>query len=164
MGHIWLIGMMGSGKTTVGALVAELLEMPLFDTDGLVMERSGRTIPDLFAESEEAFRSIEAGVVRQLSEGPAAVISTGGGVVMDDLNVDRMRGSGTTVLLDAPVQELVSRLGEADDRPLYQSPEGLTRLRAERELHYRSACDHIVDTAGLSAVEVAEEVIRCVRT
>ena len=164
MGHIWLIGMMGSGKTTVGALVAELLEMPLFDTDGLVMERSGRTIPDLFAESEEAFRSIEAGVVRQLSEGPAAVISTGGGVVMDDLNVGRMRGSGTTVLLDAPVQELVSRLGEADDRPLYQSPEGLARLCAERDHHYRSACDHIVDTEGLSPVEVAEEVIRCVRT
>lgn len=164
MGHIWLIGMMGSGKTTVGAIVAERLELPLVDTDGMVTERSGRTIPEIFDESEEAFRILEAGVVRELADGPAAVVSTGGGVVVDRRNVDFMRGSGVTVLLDAAVDELVVRIGREPDRPLYQSRESLVRLEAERSSLYRDACDHVIDTNGRSPMDVAEEVIRCVRT
>ena len=118
MSHIWLIGMMGSGKTTIGAIVAERLELPLVDTDGMVMERSGRTIPEIFDESEEAFRNLEAGVVREVADGPAAVISTGGGVVVDDRNVALMRSSGVTLLLDASIDELVARIGMDEHRPL----------------------------------------------
>jgi len=164
MSHIWLIGMMGSGKTTVGAIVAERLELPLVDTDGMVMERSGRTIPEIFEESEEAFRLLEAGVVRELADGPSAVISTGGGVVTNERSVELMRGSGVTVLLDADVEELVARLARVTNRPLYRSPESLIRLEDERSDLYQSACDHIVDTNGRSPMDIAEEVVRCVRT
>ena len=164
MGRIWLIGMMGSGKTTIGAIVAERLQLPLLDTDGMVMERSGRTIPEIFDESEQAFRALESGVVREAAEGPVAVISTGGGVVVDERNVEVMRRSGTTVLLDASIDELVARIGRAGGRPLYQSRESLVNLKAERSELYAEACDHIVDTNGRSIMDVAEEVIRCVRT
>ena len=164
MSHIWLIGMMGSGKTTIGAIVAERLELPLVDTDGMVMERSGRTIPEIFDDSEEAFRNLEAGVVREVADGPAAVISTGGGVVVDDRNVALMRSTGVTLLLDASIDELVARIGMDEHRPLYRSRESLIELKAERSALYAAACDHIVDTNGRSILDVAEEVIRCVRT
>lgn len=164
MGRIWLIGMMGSGKTTIGAIVAERLQLPLLDTDGMVMERSGRTIPEIFDESEQAFRTLESGVVREAAEGPVAVISTGGGVVLDERNVLVMRRSGVIVLLDASIDELVARIGRAEGRPLYRSRESLVNLKTERSELYAEACDHIVDTNGRSIVDVAEEVIRCVRT
>jgi len=164
MGHIWLIGMMGTGKTTVGAMVAERLELPLIDTDGMVMERSGRTIPEIFEESESTFRGLEAAVIREVADGPAAVVSTGGGAVLDPHNVDVMHSCGVIILLEAPVDELLARLGSAQGRPLYTSRESLVRLDAERSELYRSASDHRIDTRGCSPIEVAEEVIGCART
>ena len=164
MGHVWLIGMMGVGKTTVGAIVAEHLELPLTDTDALVMERSGRTIPQLFEDGEETFRAIERAVVADVAMGRAQVIATGGGVVLDDGNVAAMRSSGTIVLLTADVDTLTARLGESADRPLYAGRETLTDIAHGRADRYAAAAEHVIDTAGRTPFDVAEEVIRCVRT
>ena len=164
MGHIWLIGMMGVGKTTIGAIVAERLGLPLTDTDTMVMERAGRTIPQIFAEGEDSFRAVESTVVTEVANGAASVIATGGGVVLDERNVDTMRRTGTTVLLTADVDTIVRRLGEGHDRPLYTDTETLIRVDRDRAEQYATAADHVVDTEGKAAHDVAEEVIRCVRT
>jgi shikimate kinase len=164
MGHIWLIGMMGTGKTTVGAIVAERLSLPLIDTDTEVMERSGRTIPELFAISEQHFRDLEAEVVAEVAAGPTAVISTGGGVVLDQANVDLMGRSGTRVLLEADGATLANRLADDTDRPLLGGRSGIDDLARSRHDRYRSAADHVIDTTSLGVHDVADEVIRCIPT
>jgi shikimate kinase len=164
MGHLWLIGMMGSGKTTIGALVAERLGMPLVDTDTVVMERSGRTIPELFAVSEELFRTWEKEAVREVSSGPSSVISTGGGAILDTENVVVMSSTGTTILLDATDEELGRRLGDAGGRPLIDGGGDLGAIARDRRDRYLAASDHVVDTTGRAPDTVAEEVIRCLST
>lgn len=164
MAHIWLIGMMGTGKTTVGALVAERLHMPLVDTDAMIMEATGRTIPDLFAASEEDFRLAERRVVEAVAQGAPAVVSTGGGVVMDDESVTLMARSGTVVLLTADAESITGRLGTGSSRPLFTGKESIEDLMRHRARQYGDAADHTVDTAHRTPDEVAEEVIRCVNT
>lgn len=163
MSHIWLVGMMGSGKTTVGAIVAERLQWPLADTDALVMQAEGRTIPELFAESEETFRSAERRVIASFADVPGSVIATGGGAVLDERNTSTMKELGTVVLLTAPVEELASRLVSSEDtRPLYASAEALERIATERAERYAAAAHAVVDTGSRTPTEVAEEVLACV--
>jgi shikimate kinase len=166
MNHVWLIGMMGTGKTTVGAIVAELLSLPLIDADAEVMERSGRTIPELFADSEATFRRWEADVILTISEGPRSVVSTGGGAILDPRNVLLMRNTGTTVLLTSDSDELDRRLQESNDaeRPLHDDLSSLKRLQAERRLAYAAAADHTIDTTDLDQHTVAEKVMACIAT
>ena len=166
MNHVWLIGMMGTGKTTVGAIVAELLSLPLVDADAEVMDRSGRTIPELFAESEATFRRWEAGVIATISEGKRSVVSTGGGAILDPRNVLLMRNTGTTVLLTSDSGELDRRLQESNDteRPLHNDLSSLERLQAERRLAYAAAADHTVDTTDLDQHAAAEKVMACIAT
>jgi len=164
MGHVWLIGMMGTGKTTIGAMVAESLGLPIIDSDTMVMERSGRTISEMFAESEEVFRHWESSVIHDLGSGPDAVISTGGGVVLDDANVDIMAATGVRILLEADTASLRERLADDATRPLLADGTDLAAMATTRLERYRGACDHIVDTSGRDPMEVAEEVLRCVNT
>lgn len=164
MGHVWLIGMMGTGKTTIGAMVAESLGMPIIDSDAVVMERSGRTVGELFAESEDVFRRWESSIIHELGSGPDAVISTGGGVVLDDANVTLMAETGVRILLEADVEDLRKRLARDGTRPLLADGADVASIAAKRLERYREASDHIVDTSGRELIEVAEEVLRCVNT
>ena len=165
MGHIWLVGMMGTGKTTISALVAERLGRPVADTDALVMGATGRTIPELFEESEETFRAFEADVIVSFAGAPDSVVATGGGVVLDDRNVAVMRELGTVVLLTATVDDVAMRLGETDgDRPLLTDASAWMRIDRERRTRYFDVADAVVDTSGKSIGDVAEEVLQCVNT
>ncbi len=163
--HIWLVGMMGTGKTTVGGLVAERLERPLLDTDVMVMESSGTTITDLFAEDEQRFRALERAAVVAAAAEPPSVVATGGGVVLDARNVAAMQESGSIVLLTALPTVIADRVGSDDtDRPLARSQAVLERIAADRAAAYAAAADHTVDTTGKDATTVAEEVLACVVT
>lgn len=164
MAHVWLIGMMGTGKTTVGALVAERLGLPLEDTDAVIMERTGKTIPELFAISEAEFRRQERAVVVDIAQGPRSVVSAGGGSVLDAESADLMGRTGIRVLLEASMEELAGRLTRDGSRPLISSPGDVAALVQERRKRYRAASDHIVDTSGRTPEDVAEEVILCVTT
>ncbi len=164
MGHVWLIGMMGTGKTTIGAMVAERLGLPIIDSDTVVMERSGRTIRELFADSEETFRTWEASVISELGSGPASVISTGGGVILDQANVDIMANTGIRILLEATPADLKARLANDATRPLINEGADLELIAKDRSDRYRAASDYIVDTSGRDPIDVVEEVIRCVNT
>ncbi|MGI9665555.1 MAG: shikimate kinase [Acidimicrobiia bacterium] len=159
MGHVWLIGMMGTGKTTVGAIVAEQREMPLEDTDTRVMERTGQTIPELFGESEARFRLEEAAAIEELAAEGNAVISTGGGAILRPDSVELMRDTGHTVLLTADTQELEHRLADDLTRPLLSSPGALAAILAERAPLYEAAAEVMIDTTGKLPGEVASEVL-----
>ncbi|MGA1475190.1 MAG: shikimate kinase [Prochlorothrix sp.] len=133
---IFLIGMMGVGKTTVGRLLAQGLGYRFVDTDALVEQVAGQSIPEIFAqEGEAAFRELESRVLSELSSYRRLVIATGGGIVVDRENWCHLH-QGLTVWLDVPLDLLMERLeAERDHRPLLQTEEPRTTL--EFLLHQR---------------------------
>lgn len=158
--NLVLIGFMGTGKSTVGRLVAEACGLVLVDTDEEIVRRLGRPIPVIFAEQgEEGFRRVEAEVVAEVAGRQGQVIATGGGVVLREGNLETLRRSGLVVALTARTDVLWERV-EASDRPLLatnqprQRFEELWRLRAP--LYARA--DVVLDTTGLTPREVAKTV------
>lgn len=166
MGHLWLIGMMGSGKTTVGKLVAAARGTPHWDADRLLEERAGRSIPEIFAARGEGFfRELEREMIARLAAKAetGAVISTGGGAVLDGANRAAMRGSGAVAWLDAPVSVLAERA--EGGRPLLEGREAESRLGellAERRPCYQAAAHYAIDARG-PAQETAAQVGECAR-
>jgi shikimate kinase len=160
MATLWLVGMMGSGKTTVGRLVADRLDVPFLDTDDEVVRATGRTIPELFAEGEAAFREAEAEAVRSVAASDA-VVACGGGVVLDDASVAVLRATGLVVWLDAPVAVLSVRVAGGEERPLLDddSAERLEHLASERRERYERAAHCRVDAGHHEPADTAEEVI-----
>jgi shikimate kinase len=161
--HLWLIGMMGSGKTEVGKTLAERLRLPFIDTDEVVTSLAGCTIGELWkSKGEEEFRRLESDAVKRSSSGDDAVIATGGGVVLDGANVNLMRESGVVVWLAADVQHLASRLGQGMGRPLIAGSatleDRLAGILTERADKYQGAAQHRVATDGRSIEEVADVV------
>ncbi|NLX49461.1 MAG: bifunctional shikimate kinase/shikimate dehydrogenase [Methanospirillum sp.] len=156
-----LIGFRGTGKTTVGRLVAERLGLPFLDTDALVEARAGRPIPAIFeAEGEEGFRRLERQVCAGLA-GAAGVIATGGGAVLDPANVEALRRGARVVLLEASPEEIAARCA-GGDRPAL-TPLGpfdeVRALLAARAGAYRAAADCCVWTGCRAPGEVAGAVL-----
>lgn len=116
MGYLVLVGMMGSGKTTIGRTAAEHEGVPFDDTDLILTRRLGRTIPQIFQlYGEEAFRSHETSVLASI-EPETGVLATGGGIVLREENWVHLKRLGTTVFLDVPVEALIARLAMAKKR------------------------------------------------
>jgi shikimate kinase len=150
---LWLVGMMGSGKSTVGRLVAERVGCGFVDTDDLVAMRAGAGAADLLTIDPLAFRRAEAEAVLDIAVSEV-VVATGGGVVLDDGSVAVMRSSGLVVWLDAPVEELVRRVGSGEGRPLLGS-DPITAMEAlleERRARYQEAAHVTVDASGSAGV------------
>ncbi|MDJ0791590.1 MAG: shikimate kinase [Acidimicrobiia bacterium] len=164
MGHVWLVGMMGVGKTTVAALVAETMRRPVADTDAIVMEEAGVTIPQLFERGESVFREMESSVIARLATEPDCVIATGGGAVLDDDNVTCMRASGAVVLLEAELDTLVERIAGGVGRPLAADSQAIRDIARDRHLRYREVADHVISTSDRDPLDVATEVVECVTT
>jgi 5-deoxy-5-amino-3-dehydroquinate synthase len=157
-----LIGMMGSGKTTVGRAVAARLGRRFLDSDAEIEARTGRTVAEIWAaEGEAAFRRLESEVLAEaLAADEPAVVAAAGGVVLDPANRDRLRRAGTVVWLRADPATLARRVRKGDHRPLLDSgpAEALARLAAERRDLYAELADVVVDVDGLSTDEVIERV------
>lgn len=153
--NLWLVGMPGVGKTTVGGLLGEALGRPFVDLDAEIERIAGMSIPEIFAAKGEAgFREIEAQAAINASRGRGTVIATGGGTVLRDANRRAMRDTGTVVWL----QRDLSRL-PTEGRPLSDA-KGVEKLYAEREPIYRAAAHLEVDANLLAGAEaVAEHVI-----
>jgi shikimate dehydrogenase len=151
---IVLVGMPGSGKTTVGALLAEKLGRSFTDTDAEAARRAGMSIPDIFrTRGEKEFREIESRVIKELSLTCGGVIATGGGAVLRRENVDALKMNGTLVFLDRPENELLPTA----DRPLADDAEKLRALYKERYPLYLAAADAVVRT-GADPRETAERI------
>jgi shikimate kinase len=154
------MGFMGSGKTLVGALVAQRSGAVFHDLDLMIEDRAGMAISDLFAtRSEAAFRSIESELLPKALE-PGAVVALGGGTPMIDLNWQVIHEKAMTVYLRAPFEVIWPRIAGIEIRPLVagRSREQLVALLAERRSRYEEA-DHTVD-ANRPLDEVATEVLR----
>ncbi|MGP1382968.1 MAG: shikimate kinase [Thainema sp.] len=140
--NLFLIGMMGSGKTTVGQLLAEQLSYRFFDTDAVIEQAAHRPIRDIFAtEGEVAFRQLETQVLSQLSAYTHLVIATGGGIVLERMNWSYLR-HGIVVWLDVAVDLLYERLQDDATRPLLQTPDPqktLQTILGQREHLYSQA-------------------------
>ncbi len=128
--HLFLVGMMGSGKSTVGRLCAAALDRPFVDLDAEVERLGGRSIADLFAaEGEDGFRRRESEALAGVAaSGVPSVVACGGGVVLDAPNRGRLRSAGVVVWLDAPPPALAARLGRGEGRPLLGAAPGGVEL------------------------------------
>ncbi len=164
-GHLALIGLSGSGKSSVGLLLAGALGLPFVDTDREVERAAGMEIHRIFSRhGEEEFRRLEAEQVARALAGPPAVISLGGGAVVSERNRELIWSRATVVWLRADPEELARRLAlqqGSEERPLLSGGAPAARLKVllrERERYYSLA--HVqVETDGLSAPEVAERVL-----
>ena len=142
---IVLTGMPGSGKSTLGALLAEKLGRTFHDTDAEIVRRAGRPITEIFrADGEMHFRDLETKVIRELSLHGGAVIATGGGAVLRRENVDALKQNGTLVFLDRPPEALLP----TDDRPLADDAAKLRALYQTRYPIYTAAADVTVPVTG----------------
>lgn len=158
---LWLVGMMGTGRTGAGRLAAERLGVEFVDVDDAVATEAGSSIPELWARLGEAgFRRLETAVINRVA-GTEAVVSTGGGAVLAVANRRRMRDTGRVVWLRAEPEVLERRLANAGDRPLLAEPDRtgrITRLLEERSRAYEDAADYEIDTSPMSVEEVAMRI------
>ena len=165
--HVLLVGMMGSGKSTVGRIVADRMRRPFRDSDAEVEKRTGTTVPAIFAaRGEPAYRAEERAALSAALTSPVpAVIAVGGGAVVDPESRRRLGRAGVVVWLDAPPHVLASRLGAGKGRPLLVSdPAGtLRRLDARRRPVYRALSDLRVQVGERRPAVLAEEVARAAR-
>ena len=162
--NIALIGFMAAGKSTVGRILADRLGYGFVDTDEEIVKRTCKEITEIFdSEGETAFRALEKRVVAEASASENTVIACGGGVVLDQGNVDAIRSTSRLVLLTANVEETLDRVKGDGSRPLLNvrnREEAVTARLEERMPHYLKAADAIVDTTGLTLKEVADRVIQ----
>lgn len=160
--NIILCGFMGTGKTTVGRLIAAQLGWRFVDTDRLIEQRTGQSVAAIFAEQgEAAFRARERQLCREIGGWRRMVVATGGGIVLDPANREALIMAGLAVCLDAPVEEIARRLEHSRARPLLAGPDRLARIRdllAARAEAY-AALPYRVNVAGREAREVAGEII-----
>lgn len=160
---VYLVGMPGSGKTTVGQELAARLGVPFIDLDAEIERERGRSVPEIFREEgEAAFRAIEAAALVDASRHDPAVISCGGGIVLEPANRITLRNTGVCVFLDVPLEELRRRVRPSADRPLIRTDRDLDRLLAEREPLYREFAANVVDGRGAPG-EVADAIIEELR-
>jgi len=157
-----LVGPPGSGKSTVGAVLAELLGVALHDTDAAIEAASGRTIADIFVESgEPVFRALERAEVARAVATEPGVLALGGGAVLDAGTREVLAGQ-TVVFLDVGIADASRRVGFDQSRPLLAvNPRAAwVRLMNDRRPVYEAVSSHRVDTAGRTPEDVAAEVVR----
>ena len=159
--NVVLTGFMGSGKSTVGVLLAEILVKEFVDTDTMIAQIHG-PIPEIFkSEGEEAFRQYEREISEQLELKENLVIATGGKLLLDQTNVELLGANGRIFCLSAPIDQIIERILKEDHskRPLLDSEDFEERLR---EIYSQRVASYSVfeqvDTAGRTPSEIAEEI------
>lgn len=159
-----LVGFMGAGKSTVGPLLADRLQMRFVDTDELVERQTASTIAEIFErDGEEAFRAVEHRAVRQAIRYGGRVIACGGGAILELRNHDALRSAGPIVYLKASARVLRDRLqGSADARPLLRAQGAFEKLLLARERAYASAADLTVN-ADAEPEEIVEQIVKGLR-
>ena len=154
--NIILTGFMGSGKTTVGKILAEKLGTEFVDADKEIETKENKSIPDIFAENgQEYFRKVETEVLTEICEKTGQVISTGGGAVLKSVNVDVMKTAGKVIFLDVPADEIKHRLDGDTSRPVLQQ-NAFDKVYAERIDIYKQTADKIF--AGTDSKKLADEI------
>jgi shikimate kinase len=161
--NVVITGFMGTGKTTVGRLLAQKLGFVFVDTDDLIVAEAGKDIPQIFTQETEAgFRRRERGVIRQLRGARGLVIATGGGAILSAENLTDLRALGPIICLWASEQAIYRRLRGNRNRPLLAGDRPLQKIKAllrARTPNYRQA-DKIFDTTSQSPRKVTSQILR----
>ncbi len=160
---VYLVGMPGSGKSTVGAELAGRYGVPFVDLDVEIEREAGMTVTEIFADrGEPGFRALEAQALVKASTQDPSVVACGGGVVLEPANRIALRNTGICVYLDVPLEELKRRVQPATDRPLIRAEGDLERLLEARGPLYREFAAHVVDASGPPG-EVADAIVEELR-
>ena len=161
--RITLVGLPGSGKTTVGRQLARRLALDYFDSDHVIEQRIGCSIRTYFEhEGEDRFREVESAVLDELTQKSGAVISTGGGSVLRELNRQRLHERCQVIYLNSHPDDLFRRLRHDVNRPLLQVADPLTRLRdlhAVRDPLYRATAHFIIETGRPSVATLVNMIV-----
>jgi 3-dehydroquinate synthase len=161
--NIFLVGLMGAGKTTIGRLLARRLDMTFIDSDHEIEARTGATIPWIFEiEGEASFRRREADVIRELTASRGIVLATGGGAVLDPASRALLAERGTVIYLRASVSSILARTAHDKNRPLLQTADPrrkLEDLTAQREPLYREIADIVIDTGRPNVQSMVQTIL-----
>jgi len=162
--NIALIGFMGTGKTAVGKALAERLNKEFVETDALIEQKAGKSIPEIFQQdSEIAFRELEIEVIKKVAQEQNLVIACGGGIVLNKINIDRLRQEAIIVYLAASPQVILKRTsGDGETRPLLNVSDKAVEIRELlrfRKPFYERAADIKINTSRLNIASVAEQII-----
>ena len=160
--HIFLIGFMGTGKSTVAALLGRRLKRPVVEMDQSIVEQEGMEINEIFSRyGEEHFRDLETETLRRLNGKAPSIISCGGGIVLRKENIELMKVCGKIILLTATPETILNRVKHDTSRPNLKgrmSVEGIRELMERREAFYRAAAQQVVVTDARTPDEVAKEI------
>ena len=158
--NIYLIGMMGTGKSTLGKTLSKNMQKPFIDLDSEIEKTGGKSVSEIFnGNGEEKFRQMESEQLKQYS---GSVVACGGGIVLKLENRHFIKENGIAILLTASMGELSQRLSDSDNRPLLANDiteEALTKLWLERQLDYLNTADFTTETGGKNPEELSEEII-----
>ena len=165
--NVFLVGLMGAGKSTIGRHLAKSLGLEFVDSDHEIERRTGASIPLIFdVEGENGFRQREKKIIYELTQREGIVLATGGGVVLDQDNRNWLRERGRVIYLFATVEQLLARTAKDRNRPLLQTPDPRARLQEllnTRDALYREVADMVVDTGGRTARSAEREILAKIR-
>ncbi len=158
-----LIGYRGTGKSTIGKILSRKLNFPYVNLDAEIVKKAGMPIPEIVEKhSWEHFRDLEEEVVAEAAARDGRVLDTGGGVITRPRNIENLRRTGVVFLLEATIEDIVSRIGSDTQRPSLTGKKSFTEEVAEvleeRRPLYRKTAHFIIDTSRLSAEEAAAEI------
>jgi len=139
--NIILIGMPGSGKTTIGNYLSKKLKFPVIDSDSYISLKSRTSIPELFKEGEEAFRKAETESIIELAKNENTIISTGGGCVLKEENMEALRDNGIIVFIDRPIKHIIQDIEDSKRPLLAEGKQKLFSLHKERIALYKKYAD-----------------------
>lgn len=163
MENLFLIGFMGSGKSTIAAALQKRYKMQLVEMDQMIVERANMSISDIFEKyGESHFRDLETALVQEIQNISNQVVSCGGGVVLREQNVVEMKKSGKIVMLDAKPETILKRVERDDNRPILKGNKNIafiTELMEKRRDKYEAAADIQIQTDGKSVEEICREII-----
>lgn len=163
MRNIVLVGFMGTGKTSVGKVLGQRLKRPVMDIDRMIEEREGRKIAEIFEkEGEVHFRALEKEAVREAAASQGAVLTTGGGAVVDPENLARLKETGILVCLAASAETIYSRVKNSKHRPLLKEGDVLGEIKRllEARAPFYAQADYTLQTDGQSPVYVAKVILK----
>ena len=161
--NIYLIGLMGAGKTTIGRQLAKALQLPFYDSDKAIEEQTGVDIPTIFEyEGEEGFRAREQNMIAELTQINGIVLATGGGAILRAANRKALTENGFVVYLQCSVDKILQRTKRDTQRPLLNTENPRARIEklfSEREPDYLSCADFKIETSSMQSKAVVQNIL-----